>query len=517
MPTTSLTAQLSDDGVSYSVEDQEVRCRALADANGYTIVDTFLDDGISAYRSSKGRPGYADLRKAIQAKQFDVLVFDRQDRLQRDQVETMDFMVLSARAGIRWHSVDEGLIDLNDTMGLLVTMLRGGQAQDYSSKISINSRKANQSKRDKGLPGAGQRPFGFKVDKITHERAEAKLIKTGTKMILDGASRWQVLELFRSSGLKSVRGRDWHVASVIAILKRWRNAGWVEHAGEPYIQAIWKPIVTLEDVRNVRSILGAGKVPGRWKQPAHLASGIATCHCGYTLVASGTSRPGEIFYRCSGIVRNGFNDRSMKHVQISKKVLDPAIRAAIVEQYLAFPQRNDAQSAENQMLADLYEKLATVNGGIERLAEALALDMPTAIWSKENAKLIADRDTIQGQINQLAASSAHAAMLIEARRELFEANTVHDGDYTYVLLEQAQSDKLRQELPERFDELPLESQRRLASALQVVVRPGRGKDRIAIDEERRAAALSRAIANGSIIVGEEAEARFDEYQASLTR
>ncbi|MDP9116475.1 MAG: recombinase family protein, partial [Actinomycetota bacterium] len=296
VPSGSLTATLHEGEISYSVEDQEVRCRALCDAEGYEIVSVFYDDGISAYRSLKDRPGYDDLTTAVTAGKFDVLVFDRQDRLARDKFETMQFMVICGRAGIVWHSVTEGLIDLSESMQMLFAVFRGADAESYSRKISENARRANAAKRDKGLPGAGQRPFGYKQDKIEVEPKEARLIERGTQMALRGRSKTEVARMFRESGIQTVRGNQWTPPSVVALLKRWRNAGYVEHNGEPHGVAVWNPIVSLDEVKQVRAIFAAPKVPGRWKTPTNLLSGIIHCQCGLTMVTSSDS-DGSL-YRC---------------------------------------------------------------------------------------------------------------------------------------------------------------------------------------------------------------------------
>jgi DNA invertase Pin-like site-specific DNA recombinase len=92
--------------------------------------------------------------------EFDVLVFDRQDRLARDGSETLRFVADAKDAGVLWHAVKHGLIDLSEPIQVLSAIMRGGEAERYSTSISTNQKNGNVEKRKKGLRGAGPRPFG---------------------------------------------------------------------------------------------------------------------------------------------------------------------------------------------------------------------------------------------------------------------------------------------------------------------------------------------------------------------
>src|SRR5580765_338505 len=116
---------------SHSIEDQRKRCEELCEREGYKIVATCVDDGVSAFRLRKNRLGYAELKAAVEDRSFDVLVFDRQDRLARNQRETMRFIADCGDAGIGWHSQQEGVIDLDDTFSVLRAIFKGTEAQEY--------------------------------------------------------------------------------------------------------------------------------------------------------------------------------------------------------------------------------------------------------------------------------------------------------------------------------------------------------------------------------------------------
>lgn len=521
LPKGARTALRDDGGASYSVEDQDVRCSEMAKANGYKVVATFYDDGVSAYRSLKDRPGYGDLKTAMSAGAFDVLVFDRQDRLARDQTETLRFVADAKDAGILWHSVQHGLIDLTEPMQVLSAILRGGEAENYSASISRNQRMGNQRKRDAGLPGAGPRPFGYEKWDPKNPTSqplredEAELIRVGTEMILSGSARYQVMKVFRDSGIKSTNGKEWHSAKVTKLLSRWRNAGQVEYNDEPYGVAIWPAIVSVEDVRNVRTILSRGRAPGHWKTPTLLCSGIARCRCGYQLVATG-STIGRA-YRCGEIIAKGKASLSPgPHVTIGAHVLDPLVRDKVLDSYFLRPASSGAGKSEAATLARLYEKREELVTD-RMLAQDGYNHRPPIYSAGEASALVAKAEagikSVDAEIAVAAADSAHAALLHSVMGQLIQAAAAVGGAVgTEVAARLSEPDDekrnkftddalmvwwrlpeffgegdekrqaMKEALGKQFDALSLDDQRHLVRSLvTVVVNPGQGAGRAVVE------------------------------------
>lgn len=521
LPSSSASSVAAD--TSHSVEDQRVRCEQLARASGYAMVATYYDDGISAYRSRKDRPGYGDLKAALTDGLFDVLVFDRQDRLARDQTETLRFVADCKEAGIAWHSVREGQVDLTEPMQVLFAIFRSGEDEGYSTKISENARARNASKREQGLPGAGGRPFGYESDKVTLRADEADLIARGTRMLLAGAAKHEVLTEFRQSGLKTVRGSEWHPANVAALLTRWRNAGWVEHGDQPYVQAVWPAIVSRDDVEAVRAILRrpTAKGAGKWRTPTQLCSGLARCHCGHPLMVNGDDDGPA--YRCSEIVSRGAWSPG-GHVTIRAAILDPLVRDAVVDSYFTRPAGSHAAEDEAASLAKFYERREQLAAERTRVQAGYKSGIFSAAEAaSEITKLDQSIATVNADIDTTAARSAHAAMLDAAMASVwfaaadraeqgappFLSDRNADGLRTFdagaslmasmsreglsrdeaVNAAQAmfwqgnpEEPEQRAELARRFDALPLEQRRSLVRALvTVTVRPGRGAGRVTVE------------------------------------
>src|SRR5690349_11257573 len=95
-------------GVARQLKD----CRALAEKYGWTVVEEFEDNDVSA-SGGKYRQDYERLKALMEAQGVDVVVVYAADRLHRNPRELEDWIDLAARTGINVHSVMSGTIDLS--------------------------------------------------------------------------------------------------------------------------------------------------------------------------------------------------------------------------------------------------------------------------------------------------------------------------------------------------------------------------------------------------------------------
>ena len=84
----AIYCRISEDrtGAGLGIERQEHDCRELADQLGWTVVEVFADNDLSAY-SGTPRPGYQALLDALRAGTADAVICWHTDRLHRRPVE----------------------------------------------------------------------------------------------------------------------------------------------------------------------------------------------------------------------------------------------------------------------------------------------------------------------------------------------------------------------------------------------------------------------------------------------
>lgn len=366
MTRAAIYARISKDriGAGLGVDRQEQECRELAERLGFTIVQVYVDNDLSAY-SGKPRPAYLQMLADLEAGHIDAVLAWHTDRLHRSPVELESYISTSEARGVPTHTVKAGPLDLATPSGRLVARQLGAVAR-YEVEHSVERQQtAKRQAAAAGKWGGGRRPYGYEADGITVRPDEATVVLVTTDAILLGASlRAQAAKLNESGSVTST-GRAWTSTELRKVLIRPRNAGLREHRGEVIGKAAWEPLVAEEKWRAVRAMLTdperrtTTSGARRW-----LLSGIARCGvdgCGeplrvVTLATTRRSVPSYTCVRGRCVVRNAAELEDY----VSKVVIERLRRPDAID--LLRPARPDvdvrALRAEAQALQDRIDALA---------------------------------------------------------------------------------------------------------------------------------------------------------------
>ena len=155
----------SDAGTGLGVARQEQDCRILAAQRGWTIVDVYVDNDISA-SDGKPRPAYTRLLDDLAEGLIEaVLVWDL-DRLRRRPAELEAFLDLADRHKIALASVG-GDVDLATPEGRLVARIKGAVARQEVEQVSRRLRRKQLELAQAGkVSNGGIRPFGYTHDRM---------------------------------------------------------------------------------------------------------------------------------------------------------------------------------------------------------------------------------------------------------------------------------------------------------------------------------------------------------------
>lgn len=332
------------------VENQIAELKKLAKSSGYEVVAIFEDDDISAYKGKSVRPGWAQLLKAIEKKQFEVILATEMSRFTRGSSAESDvFTATCVKAGAVIHTRSGGVLDPNSPSALAMV-----QIMDVLSGLEVALKIERQKARNRadlamGKPTKGLRPFGWEKDRMTIRETEAKHIRNAYKDILEkGESVWSIAQKWNKLGLKTesmVNPRKsrfdgvvrvppgvWTTTTVRSLLIRPRNAGILMSDGAEMPKSLIQPIVSRQDWEALcASIKGAPTAKGA--KPQYLLGGILECTCGQTMHASKSisGRKGKKhsyqIYRCR---LYGF-DKSQSHVTCQLLIADDVVRTWVVE------------------------------------------------------------------------------------------------------------------------------------------------------------------------------------------
>jgi site-specific DNA recombinase len=409
--------------------------------------------------------------------------------------------------------VHDGLIDPADEDDEFFSYMRGWIGRREQTQKIKRLRERFQERRDEGMPLWGNRPFGFELDRLTHREDEAAELRWAYDRILAGASIYSIIKSWNERGIETSANRDrrekrergeevawdirnkkrrekgepevkepigWSYATVQQMLKRPRNAGLMEVGGEIlYDHPVkWERIVDLDSWNEVRGLLSDSSRAGSVNREARwLCSALARCGvCGDVMRSGrGSDRHGSTtVYRCTRKQRTAISD-GQRHTAVKTKDLDPLVRGAVISTFLLGP--TSAMPSEAASVAEvrrIQARLREVRDGLRDVNELVGTPgFRPALMKKRAAELSGEETALAAQLEEHARSSAHAAKIVESRAALFR------GKGEGVSL--ANAARLKAELSERFDALPLEQQRTLVrSLLEITVYPGRSPDRIDI-------------------------------------
>jgi len=289
-------------GVGRQIEDTEQE----AGRRGWTIVDRYIDNDVSATRS-KRRPEYERLFADVRAGRIDALVVWDVDRLTRTPRELEDVIDLADSHGLQLANVG-GEIDLASPQGRLTARIKGSVARHEAEQMSRRIRRSFDERAQLGKPHSFvaygyQRTDGRDViDPIA-----AAVIRSAAEGLLRGETLRSIVAALNESGSRSPRGIPWNSTTLRQILLRDRNAGLRRHRGQVIGKGDWEPLYDEDThVRVVTLLTNPNRRTNKGATRKHLLSGIAKCGlCGapVRVNVAGNTRRQAASYQCSGCLR----------------------------------------------------------------------------------------------------------------------------------------------------------------------------------------------------------------------
>lgn len=409
--TASLYLRVSQDksGESLAVERQELECRALAERNGWTIKDVFIDNDISA-TTGKRRPAF----EALLLSNPERVICWHIDRLVRLSSELERVIALKANV----HAVTAGHVDLSNPAGKAVAKTIVAWAQYEGEQKSLRQKAKGRQMAAQGKSWWVQRPFGFNPDG-THREPEATALRQTYSDLLAGRPIIRLVADLNAAGHVTSYGNAWGHVPLRTMLLNPRNAGIRSYLGEEVGPAAWEGIVSEPVYRAaVRLITSPSRhVSGDGKRVAVL-SGFATCGkvkddgtvCGGRMTRAwrggakdkaGSYAVYECYRRCS-TVQGEFADALVLRKVIERLSADDASRW--------FNPSTDA----SESATGLHVKAEGLRSRLTELATAYAAGLVTiGQMTTATETLRAELAAVEDQMSRSAGSTALAGLDVE--------------------------------------------------------------------------------------------------------
>lgn len=275
------------DGTRLGVTRQVSECQERADANGWQVVDTFIDNDISAY-SGKRRPEYERMLDSMREGRVNAVIVYHLDRLTRRPKELEEFVEICDRAGIKNLTTVQGDVNIGTGDGLLIARIQAAVAANESASKSRRVRSKMRQVAESGMPhGGSNRPFGYEADAITINRREARIIKACAERFIAGESLRSIAAWMNEQAIPTVTGGGWTTTTLKQMLTNPRLIGLRTHNGEVVGRAAWKPILTQAQHDQILNMVARRAQSGRRAPRRYLLSGMCRCgKCGNRLFSA---------------------------------------------------------------------------------------------------------------------------------------------------------------------------------------------------------------------------------------
>jgi DNA invertase Pin-like site-specific DNA recombinase len=428
-------------GEAEGVERHGEDGRALIDAKGWHLAETFTDNDTSA-TTGRRRPGFEALMSAVERRDIDVIVCWNADRLYRSPADRLRVIEACRQHGVSLHPVRGPGIDMTTPNGRMVAGMLGEMAWAEVEVKSDRQRRANRQAAEKGKPWmTGPRPFGYERTggTLVPHPAEAELVRQAFSLITSGASLNSVTRMLNRAGARTSLGNEWRHNNVRVMLLNPLYAGLRAYAEMPplgsklsarsrppveqrkLIPGTWEALIS-EDVwrASVAVLRDPGRTTnvGNFSTVRHLGSNLYRCgRCGDLTDDQRSGEPvmGVNYTNPRKQGQRGHRIYKCKRCHMSRRAdpVDAFVEAVIVARL----DRSDVvdlvavDTARGVDVAALRREAGELRARLDVLADALAEgEMTRDQFARANRKILDRLAEVEGRLTEAGSSHVLAGL-----------------------------------------------------------------------------------------------------------
>jgi len=410
------------DGTALGVNRQQEDCRAEAELRGWEVVQTYVDNDVSATRS-KVRPQYQRMLSDVASGHINALVVWDIDRLTRTPRELEDVIDLADKHGLALANVG-GEVDLSTSDGRMMARIKGTLARREVEQMSKRLKRKFKEKAENGQPH-GYSPYGYRrvptldaegnpVGSTKHdeiEPLEAAVIREAVRRVLAHESLRSIVTDFNKREIHGPQAPLWNSTILRQIVMRPSNAGLRQYQGKVIGKSAAAAIIDESTLDKVTALLTDPARKSNHVGPGYkyLLSGIARCGlCGgvmrrqigrtTTSKKTGATKRQPPSYCCSECFK----------VRRSQEAVDDLVTRVLVAR-LALPDALELFATGDSILArEAQSTIEAIDAKLDITADQFADDTITAAQLKRiTARLRPERERAE---QSLRAAQPHTAL-----------------------------------------------------------------------------------------------------------
>lgn len=398
----------SDRQTEQSIEGQDRVCMEFCKAQGYTVIEKYIDRSTSAYHDSTKRHEFQRMIADSEKHQWQGIVVYKLDRFARNRYDSAIYKAKLKKNGVRVISATENISD--NPEGVLLESVLEGMAEFYSKELAQKIARGMNETALKCNSCGGGIPLGYKIvdKKYVIEPVTAEYVKTAFKMYADGSTVADIYNVFNNKGWRTSTGGVFNKSSFRRMFNNEKYIGVYKYK-DVRIEGGVPAIIDKEVWDLVQKRLGENaQAPARGKAVTdYLLSQKLFCgHCGGHMDGvSGTSRTGERhhYYACyEKINHKGCTKKNIRKDVIERAVVQAAMGILDEEtiDYLAdlTVKANDEELKNNTMLPEYRKRIRDIDRSINRLLNLVEEGADSSALAQRLNSLEKEKRTVEKQL-----------------------------------------------------------------------------------------------------------------------
>jgi DNA invertase Pin-like site-specific DNA recombinase len=334
-----------------SLVAQNERLVQYSDENGLTIVDTYVDEGISARKRYTRRPAVLRLLEDVKQGKIDVILFIKLDRWFRNVGDYYEVQSILERHNVCWIATEEDY-DTATANGRLSLNIKLAIAQDEADRTSERIKFVFKNMVRDGRVISGTVPKGYKIEnkRPVVDEDMAEVVRDAYQKMADVRSMKKVQTYICDTygifwGLKEIKHiltNPWYIGEAYGV---------DGYCPKIIDKELWNLVGNIVEVRSAR-------YDGTRTDRVYLFTGLMICGCcGHrmsTYSCANRSKEGKekqryIYYRCHAHMNRQCEMRTQVNQDILERWLVDNI--ALVAQEYNFSLTEEEQKREREKRA----------------------------------------------------------------------------------------------------------------------------------------------------------------------
>lgn len=351
-----------------SLEAQKEALLQHANDRGYSIVDVYADEGITARKQLKNRKELQRLLSDVKKDKVDVILVTKLDRWFRNIKDYYTVQDILEAHNCNWRTIFENY-DTSTAAGRLHINIMLSVNQDECDRTSERIKAVFKHKRENKEVCSGNVPYGYYIDENKHMQIdEAK-----AKEIQDAYNHYELHNNMMQT--RNYLSDKYGYITYSATRKRLTHEAYTGVVNG--IKDFCPAIITAKQYKNVQRLIGMNKKEYKPKAPQeeYIFSGMLRCKvCGSAFNSNRIYRSGTVykFYRCQKHKRE---KACTNQYTISEK--------GILERYLLDHVKEELQNYKISMeikknsidKSDIASKLVKCRNKLEKLKDLYLDDL----------------------------------------------------------------------------------------------------------------------------------------------